>query len=326
MTIEFGDMVSVVIPAYNAGKYLGRALDSVLGQSQPVYEVILVDDGSEDNSRVLAEEYCKRDKRVKYVRQDNAGVSAARNKGIKLAKGNWVAFLDADDEWLIDKLKLQMGVLQRNKELNWVAGNYYRCDCRNGCRRELMRKDVPKLKATQLEELLQGRGYFDDLLKVWQCHTIGWTGTMLIKREVLLEAGGFTVGLKRMNDLDMWLRVGYIAGPIGYVANPVAIYHMGVAGSIIKKHFAAEKIVEFIEKHRSLAVQYGKQEAFEAWVITLIRYWVRYMQQYGRGREMRGLLRQYRGLVNNHYYRSKMIASYFPRVALLYDRMRHNEQ
>lgn len=92
--------VSVVIPAYNAGEYLGRAIDSVLAQTQPAAEIIVVDDGSADNTADVAQGYGER---IRFIQQENAGASVARNTGIEAAASEWIAFLDADDEWLPQK-------------------------------------------------------------------------------------------------------------------------------------------------------------------------------------------------------------------------------
>lgn len=90
-------MISVIIPVYNMEKYLGRCVDSVLGSGYPDFEVILVDDGSTDRCPAIGKAYAQKDGRVKYIRQENQGVSAARNRGLQEAAGEWVVFVDADD-------------------------------------------------------------------------------------------------------------------------------------------------------------------------------------------------------------------------------------
>ncbi|MHC5139531.1 MAG: glycosyltransferase family 2 protein, partial [Planctomycetota bacterium] len=97
--------ISAVIPAYNAAKYIARSIDSVLAQTHPVDEIVIVDDGSTDNTAAIIKDYGDK---VRYIHQPNAGVSAARNTGIEAATGNWIAFLDADDEWLPEKIKRQV--------------------------------------------------------------------------------------------------------------------------------------------------------------------------------------------------------------------------
>ncbi len=99
-------LVSVIVPVYNARQYLTQCIESVLNQSYENIELILVDDGSTDKSSDIYDEYCKRDERVQAVRQQNTGVSGARNKGIDLAKGEYIAFVDSDDELMTDGIKI----------------------------------------------------------------------------------------------------------------------------------------------------------------------------------------------------------------------------
>jgi len=103
--------VSVIIPSYNRAVYLERALHSVLGQTCPADEIIVVDDGSTDNTRKIITGLCQS---IQYCYQDNKGVSAARNKGIQQANGQWLAFLDSDDEWLPAKLEKQLAVARQH--------------------------------------------------------------------------------------------------------------------------------------------------------------------------------------------------------------------
>ena len=106
--------VSVIIPLHNKGKYIGRALNSVFAQTHEDFEVVVVDDGSSDHGPDIVRQYT--DKRLRLIQQENAGPGAARNRGIREAKGQYVAFLDADDEWLPDFLKVTVDHLQKNAD------------------------------------------------------------------------------------------------------------------------------------------------------------------------------------------------------------------
>ena len=118
--------VSAVIPAYNAEKYIERAIDSALAQSHLPDEIIVVDDGSDDGTGEVVKKYGES---IRYINQENTGASAARNAGVKAAKNEWIAFLDGDDEWLSDNLESQMAILRRNKNLVWSTANFIRCSC-----------------------------------------------------------------------------------------------------------------------------------------------------------------------------------------------------
>lgn len=104
-------MISIVIPLYNKRKYIGTTLQSVLDQTFTDYECLIIDDGSTDGSELIVKSF--KDSRLKYFRQENSGVSSARNAGIRLAKGNYVAFLDADDRWDRHYLETMVGLTRR---------------------------------------------------------------------------------------------------------------------------------------------------------------------------------------------------------------------
>ena len=115
--------VSVVIPLYNKGKYIERALNSVLSQTYPPIEIIVVDDGSTDDGPERVLKY--NDPRIKLIRQENKGPGAARNAGLAIAKGEYIAFLDADDEWLPDFLQSGIALLEKNDDVAMVSFGYY---------------------------------------------------------------------------------------------------------------------------------------------------------------------------------------------------------
>lgn len=110
------DLISVVMPAYNAAEYVSQAIESVIRQTRTDWELIIVDDGSSDDTGEIVLPFL-RDERIRLVTQTNGGVSRARNRGIDLARGNWVAFLDADDIWLPEKLEKQMAVVKQHPEV-----------------------------------------------------------------------------------------------------------------------------------------------------------------------------------------------------------------
>ncbi|MCD4680085.1 MAG: glycosyltransferase, partial [Bacteroidales bacterium] len=101
-------LVSIIIPLYNAEKYIKETLDSVLSQSYSNWECIIVDDGSTDSSKKIALEYCAKDARFKYFHQPNSGPSAARNHGLKISSGDYIQYLDADDVIFPERLKLMV--------------------------------------------------------------------------------------------------------------------------------------------------------------------------------------------------------------------------
>jgi len=173
--------VSVIIPVYNAGKYLGEALESILMQSVKPAEIIVVDDGSTDNSLEVAQQFGKKITILRHA--VNKGCGAARNSGIKAAVGPYLAFLDADDLWVEGKLEKQMNFLQNNPDIDMVLGNVEQF-----ISPELTAENQRRLK----EELKKMPGYV--------------TGTMLLRKQVFDQVGMFNEKLELGEFIDWFAR------------------------------------------------------------------------------------------------------------------------
>ena len=209
--------VSVVIPCYNARRYIDAALHSVAAQQWPDVEVIVVDDGSTDGS---AQHIEARHPSVRLLRQANQGVAAARNAGIAAARGEWVAFLDADDLWLPGKLAAQFELLERSSPARMAY-----------CAWHVWTSQAPTPSADELAEFERRRiarswdgpsGWIYPQLLL-DCEV--WTTTVLAERSLLDELGGFDAGLRIGEDYDLWLRASRLT-PILRVPQPLALYRM----------------------------------------------------------------------------------------------------
>lgn len=120
------DLVSIIMPAYNCEKYVVEAIESVLKQTYSNFELIVIDDGSKDSTLKIINDYAEKDTRVKALQNEkNSGVSATRNRGISIAKGNWIAFLDSDDIWTEEKLEKQMNYANINNADFIFTGSSY---------------------------------------------------------------------------------------------------------------------------------------------------------------------------------------------------------
>ena len=255
--------ISAVIPAYNAAAYIERTVLSVLAQSRPADEVIVVDDGSRDNTGEVVGKFADK---VKYIRQSNAGASAARNMGVRAASSQWIAFLDGDDEWENDYLKEQVALLERNGDLVWCSGNFYDCHCENNHSRQV--HDPGKGK-----ELLGEKDFFEDYFQAYINAAAGWTGTMIVRRNVLEEAGMFTEGQPMANDIDMWWRIAYRYPKIGYNAKPLSVYHSHIDDSISKKQKSPDILSDLIARHIEIAESLGAFDRFKPCAVHMIKYW-----------------------------------------------------
>lgn len=115
-------MVSVIIPLYNAEEYIKETVLSVINQTYHNWELIIIDDGSTDESATIVKEFCKKNKKINYSYQENSGVSVARNNGIQQAKGEFIFFLDADDAWKSDNLSIKIDFFNQNEKIYWTFG------------------------------------------------------------------------------------------------------------------------------------------------------------------------------------------------------------
>jgi glycosyltransferase involved in cell wall biosynthesis len=181
--------VSVIIPTYNAARYLKEAVDSVLAQSFKDFEVLVIDDGSTDDTEALMRQYATTP--VRYIRQENAGVSKARNRGIDESLGRYVAFLDADDTWDQRKLERQLSALDQNRGYHACYSAFTVGDCKLSPL-ELRRS---KRQGTAIEDLLM-RG-----------NVVGTPSTVLCERSLIKLAGGFDPETSQCADWDMWMRL-----------------------------------------------------------------------------------------------------------------------
>ncbi|MDE2181834.1 MAG: glycosyltransferase family 2 protein [Alphaproteobacteria bacterium] len=202
--------VSVVIPAHNAADTLGRALESVFAQTRPPQEVIVVDDGSTDATGDVARSYAARGVNI-LARPVREGAAAARNAGVRAATGDWVAFLDADDEWLPSKLERQMAAIDRQPEAIFAF-----------CASHEIAPDGRLLGDTYGgRPVTAGR----DMWKALLASNFVATPTVLARRSVLAALGGFDESLKVAEDQDMWIRLA-LAGASVYVPESLVAVHV----------------------------------------------------------------------------------------------------
>lgn len=138
-------LVSIITPCYNGAKYIGETIDSVISQTYLDWEMIIVDDGSKDNSAQIVREYAEKDSRITLVQQENAGSAAARNNGIRRAEGQYIALLDADDLWHPDFLEKQIAFM-KEKDAVCVFCSYRRIDENS---KEIMRPTYAKPVVTK---------------------------------------------------------------------------------------------------------------------------------------------------------------------------------
>lgn len=205
-------MISVVIPLYNNVATIASAINSVLSQTISDFELIVVDDGSTDGGREVVEKLS--DNRIKLVSQPNRGVSAARNLGIEKAKGEWIAFLDADDEWKPSFLSTVLSLNHKYPECSVCATAYERLTPHNETQHIIL-NNIPDDEDFILENYFEVAATSDPPF----CSI-----SVMVRREALMKIGRFPVGIHQGEDLLTWAKLAAI-NRIAYSRQSLAIFH-----------------------------------------------------------------------------------------------------
>ena len=196
-------LVSVVVPAYNCAPFIGETVSSVYQQTYRNWEVIVIDDGSTDETKGALAPHMGR---IRYVHQQNRGTAAARNEGVRHARGELIAFLDHDDVWLPEKLDFQVRVMGKSSDcgLVFTDGKMFTAD---GIRREsaLSGRLDQWIDAHPTEDLFVVAGNI--LRNLLFCNEIVSASSVMVRRECLERVGGFDEGIAIADDHDLWLRI-----------------------------------------------------------------------------------------------------------------------
>ena len=230
-------LVSVIIPLYNTEKYIEACLASVLGQTHRNLDVIVVDDGSTDSGAAIAEGIA--DERVRVDRGSNRGVAAARNRGLDLAKGEVVAFLDADDLWYPDKLSEQISILQSDRDVVAV-GAVFQYLSGNG--RLFGRAGEGVRDAASQERLKRGQ------LMPFPI------SSLITRTDAVRDAGGFDESLPPVADLDLMARLA-LAGSVATVRRPLGAYRVHSSAMSARQPAEMMMLARFVEKRATARLE-----------------------------------------------------------------------
>lgn len=227
--------ISVVIPTYNRAHALIRALESVLAQKLPPKEIIVINDGSTDDTKTILTNYTG----LIVVDQKNLGVSAARNKGIEEARGKWIAFLDSDDEWLPDKLEKQWVVICRDNKLICHTEEIW---IRNGKRVNPMQKHQK-----------YGGWIYEKCLPL----CVISPSSVMIHQSVFEDVGVFDESLDVCEDYDLWLRI-CVKYSVLFIDELLMVKYGGHEDQLSRKHWGMDRF-----RVQALAKMLGSDELNE---------------------------------------------------------------
>lgn len=201
-------MIDVIIPTFNRSLLIERAINSVLSQSYQGFNLYVINDGSTDETEIILQKYSHHP-RIHFFKQENKGVSAARNLGIINSNSEWIAFLDSDDEWLPQKLEKQLAYIARNPDLRFVHSNeiWIRQGVRVNAKKKFDKSNHEIFKRS-LETCLIS------------------PSTVIMKRELCKEHGGFDESFVICEDYDLWLKI-LAREEVGFISEELIKKHGG---------------------------------------------------------------------------------------------------
>lgn len=208
-------MISIVIPLYNKATSIQKTLNSVFAQTYTDYEIVIVDDGSTDDSVAIVRSI--NDARIRLISQANGGVSVARNRGTAEAKGEYIAYLDADDVWSPNYLETQVDMINRYPQCCMYGVNYQICDY-SGI---IVPTIIRELSFTRVDGIMDN--YFTVAAK---SNAPLWTSAIVVRKSAIEAVGGFPVGIKSGEDLLTWARLA-CRGKIAFSKKVCATYNLG---------------------------------------------------------------------------------------------------
>lgn len=231
--------ISVVIAVYNGERTIARAVESVLGQTYPALQLVVVDDGSTDDTARVVRGYGER---VRYIRQSNAGVSAARNAGASATSGEWLAFLDADDWYYPDRLRWHAQWIAREPGLDFLTGDYeYRRLDGTLISRSLEITEAGKSllrKACGAREVVMEA---QDMQAFVEDH-FGDTHTLTVPRHTFQRLGGYPVGLAVCEDVNFLIRLCASSSRVGVICEPMGVYVIHAASATRADPLRAQRL------------------------------------------------------------------------------------
>lgn len=298
--------ISVVVPLFDKADCVGRAVRSVLTQTMPNFELLIIDDGSTDDGVCQVKPYTS-DARVRIVRQGNAGVGAARNRGLAGARGAIIAFLDADDEWLPTHLEDTVQLARLFPEAGLFGTRFATSSAGNVCVCEALRCEAPVLMDDYLAWAARRRAYIIN------------SSTTSIHRRVLEKVGGFLVNTPIGEDLEYWARVS-LSFSLAYHPRCSAIYRTDVQGSAMNVATWSSSypaVVDMLKTHLSQFPYSAKDSSVREYAAWILLNHAKAGLAAGRAKPVRRILSDslFKDRKRTRYWLLRLAAAFPPRTA-----------
>lgn len=272
-------VVSVIMPAYNAEKYIGESIESVIGQTYTNWELIIVDDGSTDTTADIIKQYQVNNNRIFYIYQKNARQGYAKNNGIKHSKGRYIAFIDADDLWLSNKLEICLNEILNGKH------DLVFTDCL--LFEDSLPDDIGTLKNMGVTSgIWQG----DDAILAFLHYNRIPNLTVLVKKSCILKAGNFS-DKQAAEEYEMWLKLLANGASFKAIGAPLALYRLHTQSVTSTDRHATFELIQIIK-------EFGfKHPAFKARTLEIANEKLRHWLYHGSFKSTKNL----RMLINGLY-------------------------
>lgn len=289
---------SVVLPLYNKEKYIKRTLESVLNQTFSNFEVLVIDDGSTDKSCEIVESI--NDSRIRLIRQENGGPSKARNRGIKEAKGKFIAFLDADDEWLPEKLAEHYQFHSEHSDIIWSCTGY---SVYGGKRiEEIIYHDTNILHDT-LGAIMHGMSIT--------------SSTVVIDKSIFNNQNFlFDESMKRSEDREVWYKIACLYPSIGNISEVLSIIHVNTLGSLCATglndtDFSFLSLSKRIEKELS-QIESKKRKEFSDYLDHLNKK--KMLSLWGWNHSFKQIANDFKPYINNDIITILLVLDFMPLI------------
>jgi len=236
-TIRFRDMITVVMPAYNAEKYIAEAIESILNQTFQDFEFIIVNDGSTDNTLKIIQQYAPQDRRIRIVQIDHVGTGAAKNAGVEVAKSDWIAMMDADDISLPQRLEKQVQAAQKYPDVVVWGVKGYNINCAGNI---ISKRTFDNGPNTEEE--------FYTMQRQGKCVSV-LNGTAFFKKEIFLKECGYNATFKVAEDSDLFDRMSD-HGPVLTLPDALYLYRFHGSNSCLHNFVLLKTLLEYIKQRR----------------------------------------------------------------------------
>ncbi len=255
--------ISVIVPVYNAEKYLRKCIESILAQTFTNFELLLINDGSKDNSGAICDEYAEKDSRIRVFHKENGGVSSARNKGVLQSNGTYLAFSDADDWWEINHLAELMTLAKAFPEAGLLGTGYI-----------MHFKDYSKIVLAKDKNVLEF-GLLERYFKSSKAIPLMYTSSIAVSRQAWDSTMSFPEGILNGEDLSLWAEIAY-KFPVAYKKIATVNYNCNVltqATRTIKMHnpFFVRILGELLAINDKYLYQRDLQKYAEYWALRCLR-------------------------------------------------------